>query len=76
MIKPISEKPCGSVEIDLNGPDGNAFMLMGYAEKFGKQIGLDKEQIEAIISDMTSSDYENLIQVFDDNFGEFVILYR
>ena len=59
--------------IDLTGPDGNAFALMGYAKRFAKQLNLDSNKI---ISDMTSGDYENLIQVFDDNFGDFVILER
>jgi len=61
------------VVIDLTGPDGNAFALMGYAKRFAKQLNLDSNKI---ISDMTSGDYENLIQVFDDNFGDFVILER
>ena len=26
------------IEIDLTGPDGNAFALMGYAKKFAKQL--------------------------------------
>ncbi len=63
----------GPVVIDLTGPDGNAFALMGYAKRFAKQLNLDSNKI---ISDMTSGDYENLIQVFDDNFGDFVILER
>ena len=67
------EKQIGPVVIDLTGPDGNAFALMGYAKRFAKQLNLDSNKI---ISDMTSGDYENLIQVFDDNFGDFVILER
>jgi len=67
------EKQTGPVVIDLTGPDGNAFALMGYAKRFAKQLDLDSNKI---ISDMTSGDYENLIQVFDDNFGDFVILER
>ena len=63
----------GPVVIDLTGPDGNAFALMGYAKRFAKQLDLDSNKI---ISDMTSGDYENLIQVFDDNFGDFVILEK
>ena len=27
--------------IDLAGPDGNAFMLIGKAKSFAKQLGLD-----------------------------------
>ena len=67
------EKQTGPVVIDLTGPDGNAFALMGYAKRFAKQLNLDSNKI---ISDMTSGDYENLIQVFDDNFGDFVILEK
>jgi len=63
----------GPIVIDLTGPDGNAFALMGYANKLAKQLGLDSE---VIINDMTSGDYENLLEVFDGNFGEYVILER
>ena len=70
--KSFSTKPI----IDLTGPDGNAFALMGYAQKFGKQIGFDKAKIDKIIADMMSGDYENLIQVFDNNFGDYVDLER
>tara|TARA_R110000772_G_scaffold213669_1_gene324219 strand:- start:468 stop:683 length:216 start_codon:yes stop_codon:yes gene_type:complete len=70
----IREKqPQKEVIIDLTGPDGNAFALMGYAKRFAKQLGLDSEEI---ISNMMSGDYENLLEVFEENFGEFVILER
>lgn len=59
--------------IDLRGPDGNAFAVMGYANRFAKQLGVDPEPI---IEDMMSGDYENLIRVFDNNFGEYVDLIR
>jgi len=59
--------------IDLTGPDGNAFALMGYAKRFAKQLGLDSS---AIINEMMSGDYENLLEVFDKNFGDYVILER
>ncbi len=72
-IKKAEDQPYKKQEIDLRGPDGNAFALMGYAKRFAKQLNLDSNKI---ISDMTSGDYENLIQVFDDNFGDFVILER
>ncbi len=61
------------IEIDLNGPQGNAFFLLGTASNLGKQLGLDKAKIQ---SEMMSGDYENLIKVFDKYFGDFVILYR
>lgn len=64
------------IVIDLTGPQGNAFALMGIAQSFAKQLGYNKEQIDAMIADMQSSDYEHLVQVFDDKFGSFVILER
>ena len=45
MIKSINEKQ-GGVEIDLTGPEGNAFVLIGYASKWAKQLGLDSKQIQ------------------------------
>ena len=59
--------------IDLTGPDGNAFALLGYAKRFTKQLGLEFDEIS---KEMTSGDYENLLEVFDEHFGEFVILER
>ena len=61
------------IVIDLTGPDGNVFVLMGYARRFARDLGLDGNKI---ISEMQSSDYENAIEVFDNYFGEFVILLR
>ena len=68
------KKPQSEIVIDLTGPQGNAFFLLGYAKKLAKQ--LDFEDVEGLLDDMQSSDYEHLIQVFDEHFGEFVILER
>jgi hypothetical protein len=72
MIRAKEEKK-GPIVIDLTGPDGNAFVLMGYAKRFAKQLDLDAD---VIIKEMKAGDYENLLQVFDNYFGEFVILER
>ena len=61
------------IVIDLTGPDGNAFALMAYAKRFAKQLGKDGN---AITNEMMSGDYENLVEVFDREFGVFVILER
>ena len=63
----------GPVEIDLTGPDGNAFYLIGAAKNLAKQLGLDGKKIQ---SEMMSGDYEHLIKVFDNYFANFVTLYR
>jgi hypothetical protein len=61
----------GPIIIDLTGPDGNAFALLAYAKKFSQD--LDKPY-EALLEQMKSGDYEKLIKVFDEAFGDFVIL--
>ena len=63
----------GPIVIDLTGPDGNAFALMGYASKFCRSSGLDKN---VVLKEMMAGDYENLLKVFDGYFGDFVILER
>ena len=73
----IKQKPqTTGIEIDLTGPQGNAYSLMGTAKKFGKQIGMSDSYIKEMLDKMMSSDYENLIKVFDDEFGSVVTLYR
>lgn len=72
----IRKKTNKTPVIDLNGPDGNAFALMGYAKKWGKDLGYSPSDIELMISDMMSSDYEHLIKVFESYFGDYVILER
>ena len=70
----ILEKPkTNGIEIDLTGPQGNAFYLLGTAKKLANQLGLNSNEI---LNEMKSGDYENLIQVFDKNFGSFVTLYK
>jgi DNA polymerase III delta prime subunit len=63
----------GPIIIDLTGPDGNAFALLAHAKKFSQD--LDKPY-EELLKQMQSGDYENLIKVFDEAFGDFVILER
>lgn len=67
------KRPNQEIVIDLTGPDGNAFALLGYAKSYSKQLSLNYEEIKR---EMTSGDYENLIESFDRHFGEYVILER
>lgn len=63
----------GKLKIDLRGPQGNAYFLLATAHDLANRLQLDWPKIE---KDMTSGDYENLLKVFDMNFGYFVDLYR
>lgn len=64
------------MEINLSGPQGNAFYLLGSAQNIARQLEFSEEKTESILKEMKSGDYENLIKVFDDNFGDFVDLFR
>jgi len=72
MIREKEERP-DQITIDLSGPEGNVFCLMGYAKRFARQLGLDGGEITA---DMMSSDYDHAVEVFDRHFGDFVILQK
>lgn len=84
------------IEIDLNGPEGNAFYLIGLAKRLYPQIHPDKMEdwkkeakeikdstgldfpspVEQLVDDMMSGDYEHLIEIFDEEFGDYVDLFR
>ena len=103
MIVSKDKMPSRKLEIDLTGPDGNVFNLMGIAKRLAKDIydnknpNLSKDMIDGlnvldeltegkisfetnlgqyICNKMTESNYENALKVFDEWFGEYVILYR
>ena len=57
--------------IDLDGPNGNVFYLLGTAKKYGQLVGVDCDKI---IEEMTSGDYYNAVRVFNKYFGSFVVL--
>jgi hypothetical protein len=70
----IKKKPATTrIEIDLTGPQGNAFALLAVAKQLAEALERDPTPI---LDEMKSSDYEHLLQVFDREFGEFVVLYR
>ena len=69
----VSKPQTRGIEIDLTGPQGNAYFLLGTAKNLAKQLELDGSKI---MEEMMSGDYEHLLEVFDENFGMFVTLYR
>lgn len=68
-IIPRDEYDFPKETIDLSGPDGNAFMLLGKASKMAKQFGLDGK---AITEEMTKGDYKHLCKTFQRHFGDYV----
>tara|TARA_Y100000310_G_scaffold275579_1_gene292193 strand:- start:253 stop:483 length:231 start_codon:yes stop_codon:yes gene_type:complete len=76
VIKPKEEKEARGIEIDLSGPEGNAYVLLAYAERFCRQLGYDDFKRECVLSEMRLTDYEGLLYTFDREFGSFVTLWR
>jgi len=57
--------------INLNGPDGNVFYLMGMARKLAKELGLDGADI---VKQMMAGNYGHALDVFEKYFGHVVKL--
>lgn len=68
-----SKQATKEIVIDLTGPQGNAFNLLGVANRLGKQLGMDTKALQ---ERMMSGDYEHLVHEFDKAFGAIVILER
>jgi hypothetical protein len=61
------------IVINLRGPEGNAFSLLSVAKDLTHINNFDWDNI---YNEMTKSDYENLIQVMNNYFGDQIILQR
>lgn len=72
----LEKKKTKGIEIDLTGPQGNAYYLLGLAKKWGKELDMSESYINTMLEKMKSGDYENLVKVFDDEFGSIVTIYR
>jgi uncharacterized ferritin-like protein (DUF455 family) len=58
--------------IDLSGPQGNAFYIMGAVIRVCKAKGMDPNPI---LEKMKSSDYDNLIEVVERELeGDIVFI--
>jgi hypothetical protein len=49
------------VKLKLVGLDGNAFSLLGAYSKEARRQGLAKEEIDKVIGEATSGDYNHLL---------------
>lgn len=74
------KKQSGMIEIDLTGPDGNVFFLLGMAKKLTRTLnerrGNEYLSWDEIKEDMMSDDYDHALEVFEEHFGHIVILYK
>lgn len=70
----LTRHPLEKMTLDLNGPDGNAYVLLAYARRMGEEMNLTETTIQAILRTMKSGDYKNLVETFDANFGSAIDL--
>ena len=69
MMSVVAKDVQVSSVIDLDGPQGNAFVLLGIAGQTMIKSGFDKRTQEIILNEMKSSDYINLLKTFEKYFG-------
>ena len=62
-------------EIDLTGPDGNVFALMGIAKNTARQLDYTHAEVDALLKDMQSGNYTHAVLTFDKHFGDYFTLY-
>lgn len=55
------------VEFDLVGQDGNAISLLISWKRAARNQGWDEKEIEKVIEEASSSDYDNLIKTLMDH---------
>jgi len=57
-MEQMTEKP----NLELSCSDGNAFAILGKAQRVAKKAGWDREKIDAVMHEATSGDYDHSLQ--------------
>jgi hypothetical protein len=76
MNNPINPNlPAGEKQIiDISGPKGNSFYLLGAAAVFSAKLGYTLSEIDDLQLEMKSGNYDHLLEVFNSHFAEYVEL--
>lgn len=62
-------------EIDLDGPEGNAMMMLALADSTAHQLDYSEDERKKLKEDLMSSSYVHLVKTFDKHFGDYFTLY-
>lgn len=65
----VRKKP----QLDLTGPDGNAYVVLGVCRSIALQLHMDWEPIQ---KEAMSGDYEHLVKTLDSHFGDYIDFLR
>jgi hypothetical protein len=63
------------MKIDSKSSEGNAFNIIGQVTRFLKSRGRTDE-VDSVIKEMTSGDYENLCQVVERVTDNEIVIIR
>jgi len=55
------------VPMRMEGLDGNAFAVLGNFRKHARRAGWPSEQIDRVVKDAQTGDYDHLLQTIMDN---------
>jgi hypothetical protein len=72
----IKKKVRSKIELDLTGPQGNAFVVLGTVQRLMKTLKFHEAQIKTVKAEMMSGDYEHLIATAEKHFGKYIDFYR
>jgi len=64
------------IKIDLSGPEGNVFSLIGLASVLLKNRGHSKVYIDEVLDDMKSENYIHALDVFDSHLSPEVEFFN
>ena len=64
-MKTVQETINKKINLTLVGLDGNAFSLMGAFSNQAKKEGWSKEEVDAVLTEAMSSDYDHLLRTLD-----------
>ena len=56
-----------TVNLDLVGVNGNAFMIMGVFQRQAKREGWSQEEIDLVLTDAKSGDYNHLLATIENH---------
>ena len=63
----IMETAIKKIKLELVGLDGNAYSLMGAFSHQARKEGWAKDEIDAVMAECNSGDYDNLIRTLMDH---------
>lgn len=57
------------MQVDLSGPQGNAYALMALVTNTARHLRLGVEMTQNVVTRMSAGTYEEMLDVIDDEFS-------